>query len=143
MKNVLHKSNCLVWNMYILKDKPTILADFRYLKRKSMWKHRQTITYTYLCIIIEEYRNSDLKHSNSIQVLVSLLINYQKLTHQLNMSHFSKAKANKNKAKESSIASSFQAAEGQDAQYKTNLVHLKKNNPCHLIHVKIHLITKN
>lgn len=58
-----------------------------------MWKHRQTITYTYLCIIIEEHRNSDLKPSNSIQVLVSLLINYQKLAHQPNVFHFSKAKS--------------------------------------------------
>lgn len=100
MKNVLFKSNCPVWNMYILKDKPTILADFQYLKeKKNPCESTDKPSHTHLCIIIEEYRNSDLKPSNSIQVLVSLLINYQKLAHQLNVFHFSKA--NKNKTKES------------------------------------------
>lgn len=89
-----------------------------------------------------EYRNSDLKPSNSIQVLVSLLINYQKLAHQLHVFHFIKSKKG-NKNNQTKEPYRFRAAEGQDAQYKTNLVHLRKNNPCHLIHLKIHLITKN
>lgn len=71
----------------------TVLADFQNYQNKNTHVKAQTNhhTHTSLCIIIEEYRNSDLKPSNSIQVLVSLLINYQKLTHQLNVLHFPKA----------------------------------------------------
>lgn len=80
--------------MYIIKDKPTILADFQLKKEKKIHAKAQTNhhIHTYLCIIIEEYRNSDSKPSNSIQVLVRLLINYPKLAHQLNVFHFSTAK---------------------------------------------------
>lgn len=73
----------------------TVSADFQNYQNKNTHVKAQTNhhthTHTSLCIIIEEYRNSDLKPSNSIQVLVSLLINYQKLAHQLNVLHFPKA----------------------------------------------------
>lgn len=79
----------------------TVLADFQNYQNKNTHVQGQTNhhTHTHLCINIEEYRNSDLKPSNSIQVLVSLLINYQKLTHQFNVLHF--PRANKNQTKES------------------------------------------